>query len=233
MAQGPKPTRVRLYGRTAAQNKTVQQIIKRTANLKKEQMRIVDRQGNILLEKRGLKHEVASTVGEKRELAPNALVIHNHPDGGTFSAADLKEFGYGATEIVAAAPEGTYRLIRVSDTMPDWVKLRDRIDAIPEASMLDLRKQARENLANSKTQKALDAITKRFTEIQKRDGADAARKYALDTKAQYDTLASQRKAEVDAEARRLETKPYDDAYKKYASQYGLRYVFEPARKRKK
>ena len=239
MSNGPKDWRKyyhgrgALYGRTSAQDKTVRNVIKRTANLKKEQLRIVDRDGNILLEKRGLKNEVATTVGEKRQFAPNALVIHNHPEGGTFSAADLNTFGYGATEIVAAAPEGTYRLIRVSSGTPEWTKLRDRIDEIPESSILTLRKQAQANLANSKTQKALNEITRQFTRIRERDGLEAARQYALDTKDRYDELAAQRKREIDAEARRLETKPYDDIYKKYASQYGLRYIFEPARKKKR
>lgn len=228
---GAKDGRGALLGRTAAQNKTVAKIIKKTANLKNEQYRIVDQDGNIVLEKRGKQHEVGATVGEKREHLPGNLSIHNHPAGGTFSADDLNEFGFGAKEMVAVAPEGTYRLIRTSKTTPEWVKLRDRIEAIPEASFVTLRKQARENTANSKTQKALDAYGKRFEEIRNRDGIEAARRYAVSTKEQYDRLAAQRKSEIDAEARRLETKPYDDIYRRYASEYGLRYVFEPKRRR--
>ena len=220
-----------LYGRTPAQDKAIKAIAKRTANLKNEQLRIVDGDGKVLIEKRGETNAVHFTVGEGREYGDGNVFIHNHPEGGTFSAPDLKSFGYGAKEIVAAAPEGTYRLIRTSKGTPDWVKLRDRVEAVPEVSPLDLRKQARANLEKHPAKKAMDAINKRFGEIRETQGKEAANQYARDTKERHDTLMNEYKRAVDAESRRLETKPFDDIYRKFAKQYGLKYIFEPKRKK--
>ena len=220
-----------LYNRTPAQDRTLKRIAKRTANLKKEQMRIVDADGNVVLEKQGLAHEVAATVGEKRQYLNGNISIHNHPNGGTFSEADLRDFGYGAKEIVAAAPEGTYRLIRTTKTTPDWVGMQEKLQAtVPEVSAIDLRRQAYANTANSKTAKAMQAITKKYTDIRNSKGKEAAGEYAISTKDRYDSLEKQRQAEARKEERRLETKPYDDFYKANAKQYGFIYKFEPTGK---
>ncbi|MBR2680386.1 MAG: hypothetical protein IKE23_06490, partial [Exiguobacterium sp.] len=142
----PKPTRNGLNGRTKAQDSKIREIAKRTTELKNEQLRIVNENGEVVLEKKGKAHEVTATVGEKRNAHwsnRNSITIHNHPNGGTFSDADLDEFGYGAKEIVVSAPEATYRLVKTSKGTPDWVGLRDRIREIPEASPMALRREAR------------------------------------------------------------------------------------------
>lgn len=149
--------------RTEAQSKTLGKIIKKTANLKKEQYRIIDKDGNVLLEKKGDKSSVASTVGEHRENLPGNISIHNHPEGGTFSTADLSDFGYGAQEIVVASPEGTYSLVNTRMGQPDqfdgWIPLRDAIEKdIPEQSPFDNLKKARENLKDSPEMKQMKSI---------------------------------------------------------------------------
>ncbi|MBR2680051.1 MAG: hypothetical protein IKE23_04755, partial [Exiguobacterium sp.] len=51
-------------------------------------------------------------------------------------------------------------------------------------------------------------------------------------KAEHDRLQEEYRKAVDAEARKLEVKPYDDVYRKFASQHGLRYIVEKRKKRK-
>lgn len=86
----------KLYGRTIAQDKTIKEYARKTANLKNEQYRIIDSNGNVLLKKQGDKHSVVMTLGEKREYMFGNISLHNHPGGGTFSIADLNDFGNGA-----------------------------------------------------------------------------------------------------------------------------------------
>ena len=222
-----------LQGRTDAQDKAIRKIAKQTRNLKKEQYRIVDDNGDIVLAKRGTQHEVAATVGEKRDYLKGNISIHNHPEGGTFSADDISEFGYGAREIVAASPEGTYRLINAKygtkQAYDGWVKLRDGAQAIPERSAIALRRQAQENTANSASARQLRDIEARFNDIRTRDGREAAQRYYDSVKEKYDEATSRHREEINAEVRRLETQPFHDYYKKNAAKYGFVYRFEKGR----
>lgn len=219
-----------LLGRTMKQDKAVKALVKRTQNLKKEQYRIVDADGNVVLEKKGDAHSVAATVGEKRDLMRGNISLHNHPAGGTFSSEDFSDFGYGAREIVAAAPEGTYRLINkkfgTKDAYSGWVNLRDGARAIPEASTTALLQQARANLANSATQKELNAISSRWAEIKDQQGNAAAQAYYATVKDKYDALTERHKAEVQQESRRLETAPFHEYLKAHAAENGFIYRFE-------
>ena len=170
-----------LLGRSIKQDRTIKGLVKRTQNLKKEQYRIIDADGNVVLEKKGDKHSVAATVGEKRDFLKGNISLHNHPEGGTFSAADFSDFGYGAREIVAATPEGTYRLINkkygTKEAYDGWVNMRDGADQIPQSSTLALLQQARKNLENSATKKELDRISSRWAEIYDKEGKYAANAY--------------------------------------------------------
>lgn len=219
-----------LAGRTQAQDKAIKKLVKRTANLKNEQYRIIDDNGDVVLHKKGNVHSVGLTVGEKREHLNGNISLHNHPDGGTFSSADIGDFGYGAKEIVVAAPEGTYRLINkkygTSEQYEGWIGLREGAEKIPQQSVISLRRQAEQNLSNSKTQKSIDAINKKFESIRQSKGSEAARQFALETADKYNALSEKRRAEVSKEARRLEVQPFHDYYKANAKKFGFAYKLE-------
>lgn len=219
-----------LAGRTPKQDKELKKIAKRTANLKKEQYRIVDDQGNVVLMKKGNQDQVTLTVGEKRQYMDGNISIHNHPDGGTFSPVDIRDFGFGAKEITVSSPEGTYRLINkkvgTKDQYKGWQGLVDGAEKIPQQSFTKLRKQAEQNLANSKAQKGLNEITNKWDSIRKSKGTDEANKYFNSVKDKFDDLTQKRKAEVQKETRRLEVKPFHDYYKANAKKHGFEYRFE-------
>lgn len=223
-------------GRTREQDQVIKKLVKQTQNLKNEQYRIINSNGDVVLAKKGSKHEVATTVGEKRENLDGNISLHNHPEGGTFSPDDMSDFGYGAREIVAATPEGTYRLINkkfgTKEAKNGWVQLRDGAEKIPEQSTAALLKQARENLANSSTYKEIKKINERWAAIREREGNEAAQAYYSTVRDKYDSLIARQRDEVRAEARRLETKPFDDYYRNNATRYGFIYRFEPIKKRK-
>lgn len=161
------------------------------------------------------------------------ISIHNHPAGGTFSPDDFSDFGYGAREIVAASPEGTYRLINAKygtrEAKEGWVKLRDGMREIPEASTVALMKKAQENMANSASARQVRAISNRWSEIRERDGNEAAQRYFDSVKAKFDAATERHRQEVREERRRLEVQPFHDYLKKNASKYGFVYRFEKGR----
>lgn len=222
-----------LYGRSVAQDKSIKRLAKRTANLKKEQYRIIDENGDVLIEKRGNAHEVATTVGEKRDFLKDNISLHNHPDGGTFSSADLSDFGYGAKEMVVASPEGTYRLINKNVGKPNqyegWYDMRSAVEQQLDGkgqSFLDLRSQARENLKNSAPVKTQNQITQRYTKILDSKGKEEANKYYQSVKDKYEKASKDYQTALQSEMRKLEVKPYHDFYTANASKYGFKYIFE-------
>lgn len=185
--------------------------------------------------KKGKEHEVAATVGEKRDYLDGNISLHNHPNGGTFSDADLSDFGYGAKEIVVSSKEGTYRLINnkygTKDASSGWYDMRDDlrqkvVEPMQKQSSLARHKQAQENTRNNSTYKQMQTINKNYEKISKEKGKDAAMEYARKTADKYHELSKKREQEVAAEERRLLTKPYDDYYKKNAKKYGFTYKFE-------
>ena len=223
-------------GRTQKQDAAIKALVKRTQDLKKEQYRIINGNGDVVLEKKGDKHSVATTIGEKRDNLAGNISVHNHPAGGTFSPIDMTDFAYGAKEIVAASPEGTYRLVNnkygTKDAFTGWRKLMEGAEAIPQASQLSLLQQARANLANSETQKEINKINGRFTSIRANDGSEAAKSYYESVKDRYDSLAAKHKDEVERETRRLETEPFHKYYAAHASEFGFTYRFEKKAKRR-
>lgn len=149
-------------GVTTAQNKTINRLARQTRDLKNEQYRIVNEDGDVVLEKKGTKHQVNSTVGEKREFMEGAVSIHNHPDGGTFSEPDLRDFGFGARQIVAASPEGTYKLTNMEygtrnakSGWHDMSEAMERAGVTKEISFTELRKQAQSQPAVARQMKAM------------------------------------------------------------------------------
>lgn len=220
-----------LSGRTTAQDKAIMKLAKRTANLKKEQYRIIDANGNVLLEKKGDAHSVTATVGEKRQFLEGNITLHNHPDGGTFSPDDLREFGFGAKEIVVSSPEGVYRLINkkygTKEAKNGWLPMQEQLlSSVTEQSGFELLQQARKNVSNSKTTKSINAINNKWEKIYKTKGVDEAKKYLSSVGSKLDSLQSKRKTEINNEMRRLEVTPFHEFYKANAKQYGFDYKFE-------
>ena len=216
-------------GSNPAVEKTLKKLIKQTANLKKEQYRIIDEDGNVLIKKQGDQDKVVLSVGEKREMLDGATSLHNHPDGGTFSSADLSDFGYGAREMVVAAPEGTYRLKNMNYGTPEqssgWLPLREGFDRISDkqSSLADMKK-ARENVAKTKEGKRLSKIGEEW--VQKRN-AGASQSVLDGLTKEYDTLLKKVQAMTKKEQRRLEVEPYDKYFKQNAKKYGFKYTFIP------
>lgn len=210
---------------TAAQAKEINRIANRTRNLKKEQYRIVNDNGEVVLTKQGEQHQVALTVGEKREFLQDAVSIHNHPNGGTFSPDDLSDFGYGARQIVAASPEGTYRLTR-QGTHYNWRDMRNAMDAegvTRERSFSELRKEAQQQ---PKIKRQMDRMSKISNDWVKARAEGKPQEYLDKLTAKYNTLSEKYKSDLKAEERRLETQPFHDFYKKNAKKYGYTYSFE-------
>jgi len=222
-----------------AQQKTLNRIIQKTKNLKNEQYRIVDKDGNILLERKGDNSSVAGTVGEKREFMMNNIGIHNHPDGGTFSSEDFKDFGWGATDIVVASPEGVYKLsaddIKGNNSHGRWLDMKEAYerDLGKDVSSLALLQQARKNLSDTEDTKLMNNITKKWAEIKEKKGIEEAYKYADATKNDYDNAAERHKKAVEKEARRIGVAPYHEWLIKNAKKYGYTYTFTPHKKKGK
>lgn len=223
---------------TAAQAKTLRGIESRTRNLKKEQFRVVDRNGNVVMDKKGDEHSVSYSVGEARDNFPGNITIHNHPSGGTFSSADLSDIGYGATEIRAAAPEGTYILRNTRygqkydpSQTKTWYDMRESIDSAAEGfkSSRALKKEVRQKFSDES--KELDELSKKGVEIMQRSGRDSPEfKKVYD---EYTTKSDALKAKVETETRKAYTDQYHNWYKSHSMEYGLEYEFIPAKTRTK
>lgn len=220
---------------TPQQEKALNKIANKTRNLKNEQYRIVDQEGNVLLSKQGKEHEVSATVGEKRQFMDGNISIHNHPAGGTFSSADFTDFGHGATEIWAAAPEGTYKLINTrvgkDDQFSGWTRMRDAYnrDIDHDMSYLTLRDKANEAPHIKALRDEMSSVSKKWVEA--RDSG--ASQSVLDGYIKrFDELENQLRPAVKAEIRRLEVEPNHEWLKKNASKYGFKYVFEERKKRR-
>lgn len=216
-----------------AVEKTLNKIIKQTRDLKNEQYRIVDENGNILVVNRGDKHSVGSTVGEKRENLDGATSIHNHPNddwGGTFSDADVRDFGFGARAIVATGKEGTYVLTNKNYGKPNshegWRPMQDEMAKIQrqDRSYLEDRKAAEAKLKSSTEWKQMDRLSKMW--VKKKDSG--ASKDELDSIAnKYDKYSKSYKKKLDLTVRKMVTEPTHEWLKKNAKKYGFDYKFIP------
>lgn len=216
-------------GVTSAQNKTIDRLARRTRDLKNEQYRVVNENGEVVLEKKGGRGEVSATVGEKRQYLPGAATIHNHPDGGTFSDADLNEFGYGARQMVVSTPEGTYKMTNVKYGTPDqskgWLDMRNAMDAAGvtrDRSFTELRREAQSQPAVARQMEAMRKTSDRWVKAKEAGKPQST----LDRlKAQYDRQETRYRSLLRDAERKAETKPYHDFYRKNASKYGFKYEF--------
>lgn len=216
---------------TEAQEKTLKGIESRTRNLKKEQFRVVDREGNVVMQKQGEKHSVSYTMGEARDSFPGNVTIHNHPSGGTFSDADLSDFGYGATEIRAAAPEGTYSLKNLNyrtkwtNEQKSWVDMREDITAASQSFKTDrqLKKELRGPF-DEQVKPLVDHWAKR-----KAEGAsqEELKGIADEYTKKWDALQPQ----LEKAAWAAYVDQYHHWYKANAGVYGFEYSFTPTQTR--
>lgn len=216
-------------GVTAAQNKTIDRLAKRTRDLKNEQYRVVNENGEVVLEKKGGRGEVSATVGEKRQYLSGAVTIHNHPDGGTFSDADLNEFGFGARQLVVATPEGTYKLTNTKYGTPDqsrgWLDMRNAMDAAGvtrERSFTELRKEAQSQPAVARQMRAMSKTSDQWVKAKQAGKPQATLDRLM---AQYNRQDVKYKSLLDTATRKAETQPYHDFYRRNASKYGFKYEF--------
>ena len=219
---------------TEAQSKTLKQIETRTRNLKKEQFRVVDRDGNVIMQKQGDKNSVSYKVGEARDNFPGNITIHNHPDGGTFSPPDLSDIGYGATEIRAASPEGTYilRNMRYKEKwvngQKSWFDMKEDIEmaSLDFKSHFSLKKDVRETFTDDLAK--INTITNNW---QKARDSGASQEVLDKYYKEYDAAASVLKGKVENAARQAYTDQYHNWYKANAMNYGLEYEFVPVKTR--
>lgn len=156
------------------QAKTVKNVSNKIRNLKNEQTFIIGRDGEIKVHGKGGAHEVATTVGEKREHLPGNISLHNHPKGGPFSLDDLNDFGYGATEIRVSGPDGDYCLRNLKYNTPEryngWYDMEQAMiqeGVNKEVSSLDLMKKADAKLKGNETRQKIDEIGAKWVEMKK------------------------------------------------------------------
>ena len=216
---------------TEAQTNTLRGIETRTRNLKKEQFRVVDREGNVVMQKQGDRNSVSYSVGEARDHFPGNITIHNHPDGGTFSAADLSDIGYGATEIRAAAPEGTYSLRNLNyrtKWTPDqksWMDMRNDIDEASQSFKTgrQLRSELREPY-----EKQVKPLAEKWAR-RRDEGAsqEELNKISAEYTAKWDAL----KPQLEQATRKAYVDQYHHWYKENAGKYGFEYSFTPTQTR--
>lgn len=222
---------------TEAQAKTLKTIETKTRNLKKEQFRVVDREGNVIFQKQGDGNSVSYKIGEARDNFPGNITVHNHPDGGTFSSSDLSDIGHGATEIRAAAPEGTYILrntrygTKWNADAKTWFDMRNDLDAASQDFKNDrqLKKQVRENNAEryaKEVQPIVDKWAKRKSEGADWDELNAIAK-------NHEKASATLNADIKKEVRAAYVNQYHEWYKSNAHKYGLEYEFVPVNKRVK
>lgn len=225
---------------TEAQTKTLKGIETRTRNLKKEQFRVVDREGNIVMQKQGDEHSVTYKMGEAREYFPGNITIHNHPSGGTFSTPDLTDIGHGATEIRAAAPEGTYILRNT--------RYGRKYDAAKEKTWFDMKEDLEKASANFKNETAIKKETKaryqadydekvsswakKWAEAKDSGaGQEELQKYIDKYNKANEAWQAEYKPKIEQEVRKAYVDQYHDWYKKNAYKYGLEYQFIPVKSR--
>ena len=210
---------------TEAQAKTLKTIENRTRNLKKEQYRVVDREGNVVLHKQGDRHSVSKTVGEAREHLPNNITIHNHPDGGTFSEPDLKDFGYGATEIRAATPEGTYIMRNVakygkpSHNQKTWLEMQGDLEVA--VTSFKTNRQLKNEIRQSYHEQLKPIVEK----WEKAKNAGAPMEELKQFADEYMAKTESFRPLIEADARKAYVDQYHKWYRTHAGEYGFEYEF--------
>jgi hypothetical protein len=219
---------------TSAQQKTVNKIANQTRNLKNEQYRIISEGGEVVSVGKGDKHSVGATVGEKRDKMPGAVSIHNHPQGGTFSDADFRDFGFGARAVYAAAPEGTYSLVNkkygTRDAHKGWYDMQEAYKSqVPsDMSFTTINNIAR----NTKRYKDASARATKLSDQWVKARQAGKPQSVLDGIAAKANTAIEKATKILREERRkAEVGPAHEWLKANAGKYGFTYSFSRKGKR--
>ena len=224
---------------TAAQEKTLNSIANKTRNLKKEQLRVVDDDGNVTFQMQGDKHSVNFTVGDARENFPGKITIHNHPDGGTFSADDLRTIGYGAKEIRVAAPEGDYIMRNAvpkgaKPTTMGWLGLQEALYEKQESFKSDrqLRKEVKANYQADYDEKVMVHAKNWLDAKNNGESEEVQQKYIKMYNDAQKAWEAENKPKIEKDVRNAYVKQYHNFYTENASKYELEYEFIPKKVRK-
>ena len=223
---------------TAQQEKTLRNIESRTRNLKKEQLRVVDRDGNVVMEKRGDLNSVYFNRDEAYDNIPGNIAIHNHPEGGTFSIADISLMGFGATEMRVAAPEGTYILRNTrygqrydGAKQKSWKNMQDDFESasLEFKSGLTVKKQVRAQF--SKETAELEELSRKGMNSMRNSGRDSAEFKSIYS--EYEKKSAALGAQIEAATRNAYIAQYDSWLKNNSMEYGMEYEFVPTKTRTK
>lgn len=212
------------------ESRILKKYIKSTANLKNEQYRIIDANGNVLIKKQGEEHQVSITTGEKREYLDGNISLHNHPNGGTFSADDIRDFGFGAKEIVISTPEGQYRLINTNygtrKEKDGWLDFQRGLEKVQseEMNFRTLQDKANEYVRTTDTYKRYERLGKEVMNKKNTLSNEEFRKWVDATKEEYDNAYKEVQSLRAKEMRRIETQSSHNYIKKNARKYGFKYV---------
>ena len=211
--------------RSAAQDKKLNSIANKIRNYKKEQLFIVDENGEVVFHKKGENGSVSYKVGEAREFFSGNIGIHNHPHGGTFSSADLSDFGYGIKEIRVAAPEGTYILTNKKfgkkEQHNGWYDMRERLDSTKFLNSWESRNQAQTSPKLVRMREKMSITARRWNAA--RDSGNEAKAESLRKK--YTELDRSYRTAVETETNKVFYGQYHDFFKTNAKTYGFEYKF--------
>lgn len=197
-----------------------------------EESYILDSDGHMRKYTVGDEGSVIMTVGEKRENAPGAVMMHNHPSGGTFSSADLHDLGYRPTEMWAVTTDGDYVMRSIDQTKtPDWVGLRDALESA-EASFKEPY-QLRNEIFEQKYRQSYDSEVNSIADRWIKERESGASKETLDAiykewqDAEAAWLKKHPKKEREAEAERAYLNQWHEFYQEHAAEHGIEYEFRP------
>lgn len=218
---------------TAAQEKTLSDIGNKIRNLDHEELYAVDSDGNIVARGSGDDHSVSFG---KEGVEDGNIVIHNHPPGGTFSAADMSGFDAGAIELRVSAAEGDYRMTKLSDDsdLDGMVKaLEADHRKMISKSTRDARQAVIDNCRSEydKSVKSFkdkyDKASAAFMEHDDIDTADAYDKAKIKYNDALNKWNKKHEAEFSEYSNQYVHESMDDWYRNNADKYGFEYEFTP------
>lgn len=210
----------------------VKEAANKIRNLDHEEMFIISPEGRRRYSKVGESGQVTNKIGDMRENAPGAVLMHNHPSGGTFSSSDLHELGYMPKEIRAITPEGDYVMRSASDgEMPNWVGLKDSLESVQDGfkSEIQLRKEIYKQKYEDSYNREVGSFAQKWVDAKD----SGAPKETLDelygewSKANDKWNEEHPKEERNAEATKAYLDQWHQYYQEHAEEYGIDYKFEP------
>ena len=154
--------------------------------------------------------------------------------GGTFSDADLGDFGYGAREIVVAAPEGNYILTNMRYGLPDershWIDMRDDIraagvmDVADNLGIVEINNRARQN---PRVQRLTERANNIANEWVSQRNAGASQSVLDGLMAEHNVISDQLSQATKLAKSHITLDPAHEWYTQNARRYGFNYQFIP------